>query len=226
MKRKKTPKITSEEVLRRAAESRLGLDFDYDQIRERVDAEGIVRRRAARCRESLPFRAYRRPSVAVFLTTFILCATLGAGGMMIAHWAGEPTPPPVDPVGSEDGGESTHVVQHPGDETGNSETSSADDPQFHRQDVLTWEGNTYVRTDILLPASQVKEKLGEVVPAGPLSGSEPSDRFQGGKAVATSLDEGTSFYIVSNVDYTRGVAVQIPEGFAFYMIMPAEETQD
>ena len=87
MKRKKTQRPTPEESLRQAAESRLGLDFDYKQIRDRLDVAEIARRAdrtgTIATRAAIPSVSTlrRRPAVAVVTVALLLCATVGAGGM-------------------------------------------------------------------------------------------------------------------------------------------------
>lgn len=231
MKRKKTKRTTSEEAFRQAAESRLGLDFDYKQIKDRLDVDEMahraahrtVRRGAIRSAQTpasgMPMPAYRRPAVAVFLTAFLLCATIGGGGMMIAHLAQEPAPLPVDTQEGQVGTDfSTEYPIFTGTDC------PIEDPYFLENDTLTWEGVTYVRTTVLLSAEQVEDKLGEVIPAKPQAGAEHPDRFHDNKAVATALTSVTSFFLVADCDKDLCVAVQIGDGFALYMVPDAKDT--
>ena len=223
MKCQKTPKPTAEEVFRQAAESRLGLDFDYKLIRDRLDVGGIaqravVRRRALRARQApSPVTPYkRRPALAVFLTAFLLLASVGVGGMMVAHLANRPSPPPVDTAGT------TSLFEFPP----SAETHfPTEDPHFLENDTLTWKGVTYVRTNVLLTSEQVADKLGEVIPADPQVEAAYPERCHDNKAEATVLDEVAPFYMVDDCDENLCVAVQTHEGFALYMV-PGDQNTD
>lgn len=222
MKRPKTPKLTAEEAFRQTAESRLGLEFDYKLIRDRIDVDGIAqrtadRRRALRSRQApAPVTSHiRRPALAVFLTAFLLVASVGAGGMMVAHLANRPSLPPVDTVGT-----SSLFEFPPLTET----HLPAEDPHFLENDTLTWKGVTYVRTNVLLTAEQVADKLGEVIPADPQAEAVYPERCHDNQAEATVLDEVAPFYMVADCDENLCVAVQTHEGFALYMVPDGQDT--
>ncbi len=211
MKPRKTPKSTPEEAFRQAAESRLGLDFDYKQIQDRLDVAEIVRRGGVRSEPSsaagMP-ASRRRPAVAVLVTAFLLCATVGAGGMMVAHLAGEPTPPPLVTVQTEEGTTEPFSATH----------LPYQEPTLHGDDTLTWGDVTYVRTDVILSADAVESRLGEVEATETALHWELAERAQYHEITATKLAEGTVFYGIDEEDSDLCVAVQTEEGYVLYMV--------
>ena len=214
MKRKKTQRPTPEEALRQAAESRLGLDFDYKQIRDRLDVAEIARRadrtgtiapRAALPPVSMP---RRRPAVAVVTVALLLCATVGAGGMAVAHLANRPTPPPLVT------GQTEEETTAPFSAT----YLPAQEPTLRRDDTLTWGDATYVRTDVTLPADAVERRLGEVGATETALHENQAERVQYHEITATKLAEGTVFYGIEEEDSGLCIAVQTEEGYVLYMV--------
>ncbi len=210
MKSGKTPKPTPEEAFRQAAESRLGLDFDYKQIQDRLDVAELARRGATRSEPSFAagmpaFR--RRPAAAVLVTAFLLCATVGAGGMMVAHLAGEPTPPSVT-VPTEEGTTAPFAATR----------LPYQEPTLYGDDTLTWGDVTYVRTDVTLPADAVERRLGEVEVTETAPHWALPERAQYHEITATKLAEGTVFYGIEQEDSDLCVVVQTEEGYVLYMV--------
>ena len=219
MKRKKTQRSTPEEALRQAAESRLGLDFDYKQIRDRLDVAEIARR-ADRPGKVSPRAAFppaerppvsmplRRPAVAVVTAALLLCATVGAGGMAVAHLANRPISPPLVTGQTEEGTTAPFSATYLPDQ----------EPTLRRDDTLTWGDATYVRTDVTLPADAVEHRLGEVGATETALQGNQAERVQYHEITATKLAEGTVFYGIEGEDSGLCIAVQTEEGYVLYMV--------
>lgn len=214
MKRKKTQRPTPEEALRQAAESRLGLDFDYKQIRDRLDVAEIARRADRTGTVALPAAIpsvstlRRRPAVAVVTVALLLCATFGAGGMAVAHLANRPTPPPLVTGRTEEGTTAPFSATYLPDQ----------EPTLRRDDTLTWGDATYVRTDVTLPADAVERRLGEVGATETALQGNQAERVQYHEITATKLAEGTVFYGIEEEDSGLCIAVQTEEGYVLYMV--------
>lgn len=104
MKHKKTPRPTPEESLRHTCEEGMGLDLNYNEIRDRLDTAeiarvGRVRKAAAPAMiptgTAAPAHAPRRavPAVLLVLAVLILTPALAVGSFLIARSTMDPTPP-------------------------------------------------------------------------------------------------------------------------------------
>ena len=208
MKRKKTQTPTPEEAFRQAAESRLGLDFDYKQIRDRLDVAEIARRadRAGTVSPRVPMPR-RRPAVAVVTATLLLFATVGASGMIMARLANRPNPPAV-----------TNQIEEETTEPFSATALPDRQPTLRRDDTLTWGDVTYVRTDVTLPADVVERRLGEVGATETALHGNQAERVQYHEIIATKLAEGTALYGIEEEDSGLCIAVQTEEGYVLYMV--------
>ncbi|MBQ9152053.1 MAG: hypothetical protein IJX72_07360 [Clostridia bacterium] len=227
MRFKKNRKTTPEEAIRQAVETWMEMNFDYNQIQDRLDIDEIARvgaiRHGQKTEATAPVmtRVSRRPAVAaVLMTALILGATLGTGGVLIAHFAEQPTPPVVESTGSQgDWTSSAEPATTPSTEVS---PDGAGTIVFYPEDTLTWEGVTYVRTDVEVSLSDITGMLGEVEPAQTVEGHDSPDRAQSDFTSASCLEIGSPFFEIEGCQSTLYVAVWTDMGYVLYMVEDAE----
>lgn len=112
MKKKRNEKATPEEVLRKSCEEGMGLDLNYNEIRDRLDTTEIARvgkaRQAAKTAKaatpapSAPSPRRAVPAILLVLAVLILTPALAVGSFLIARSTMDPLPPDESPDGTVD----------------------------------------------------------------------------------------------------------------------------
>lgn len=220
MKHRKTTHNTPEEAFLQAAESRMDMGFDYQQLQDRLDVEEIARVGAARQAETsrttagLAAHPVRRPAaavlVAMMLTTLL---AVGAGGWMIARLTNQPHPPIVPP--DDTGTVSGNAV--PSDTSEETTTPfQMGGIEFTVDDTLIWDGVIYTRTNVMIPQNHVGDELGSVADGS--VGLDDPDRTQPPFASASLLAGGSVFHRIQAYREDRYLAVLTSEGYILYMV--------
>ena len=109
MKPERKQKNTPEESLRHACEEGMGLDLNYNEIRDRLDTAEIARvgkvRKAAKAATpapSVPSPRRAVPAILLVLAVLILTPALAVGSFLIARSTMDPAPPDEGPIGTLD----------------------------------------------------------------------------------------------------------------------------
>lgn len=180
------------------------LDLNYADIKDRVNLLAYEKAPAA---PKLPRRLSPRV-LAVACSLLLVTSALGFGGFMMSRRG-----PVIDPTVNTDG----ETIFSP------DTTSPQKLPALYPEDVLLWQGDVYVRTDLTVTDNAVGERLGEVISEAD-SGSQQSHRDNPQAAIASHLEEGTVFHRVE--DEENYIAVHSEEGYIIYQrqLIPDTDT--
>lgn len=170
------------------------LDFDYADVKTRINVLQYEKNSVVKAHK------YRlRPQTLVVACSLLFAITAcGFGGFMMSR-QGIVTPPETT-VNEE-------TVPSP-------ESQPAQKlPNLYPEDVLLWQGEVYIRTDLTVDAGDVGNQLGQIISEAD-SGSQQNLRDNPQVAIAEHLEDGTPFHQITNEE--NYIAVFTEDGYVIY----------
>ncbi|MBE6585709.1 MAG: hypothetical protein E7645_04180 [Ruminococcaceae bacterium] len=177
------------------------VDFDYANLKTRINI--------LQYEKSIPKTTYtpRLPKVLVAVCSLLFVTiAIGFGGWMMSRRGSAPEP-----------GTSPYEETIPSPES----QSSQKLPALYPDDVLLWQGDVYIRTDLTVKEDAVGDRLGQVTsdcdPGNPHIGRD-DPQF----AIAEHLKDGTPFHQVT--DEENYIAIYSEEGYVIYQRQHTPDT--
>lgn len=178
------------------------LGFDYTDVKSRINVLQYEKSPVIKSQ-----RKSIRPQVPVVACSLLLVtATIGFGGFMMSRR--EAVTEPDSTVESE-------TISEP-------ESSPHQFPTLYPEDVLLWQGEAYIRTDLAIPKNAVGERLGQVTSKTD-SENQHNIRDNPQVAIAEHLEDGTPFHQVKDAE--DHIAVFIEGGYIIYQKQPLPDTE-
>ena len=170
------------------------LGFDYADIKNRVNVLPYEQESAPQA----PRYRLRPQALAVACSLLLVTAAVSFGGFMMSR-RGAVTEPDTTVSGEtvhDPEGQSPHKL-----------------PALFPDDVLLWQGDVYIRTDLTVKEDAVGDQLGQVVSEG-APGSQQNIRDNPQAAIAEHLEDGTPFHQVT--DDENYIAVFSEDNYVIY----------
>ena len=166
------------------------MKFDYAEIQSRINTLSYEK--------TLPHRVphHFSPRILALVGSLLLMGSvIGIGGFILGRRDAVLDPP----------SETTHEITLP------PETQPSPFlPTLFPDDMLLWQGDVYIRTDLEVTDRSVGKQLGQVVSAG----NQQVGRGDPHAAIASRLEDGIPFHQV--IDTENYIAVQESDGYVIY----------
>lgn len=183
------------------------LDFDYNDVKPRINTLQYEKDRA-----SVPAPKQRlHPQILAVACSFILItSTVGLGSFIMSQRGAVVEPP-------------TSVTETPTSHV--TESQPADErPILYPEDILLWQGETYIRTNLMATEGEVGAPLGQIISEEADSGSGQSIRDNPQTAIAEHLEDGTPFHQVTDTE--NCIAVHTEDGYIIYQRQLTPDTTE
>ena len=170
------------------------LSFDYAEVKKRVNILQYAKEPASQA----PRYRLRPQVLAVACSLLLVTTAVGFGGFMMSR-RGAVTEP-----------ETTVNAETVHDPEGQPPYKL---PALYPDDILLWQGDVYIRTDLTVKEDAVGNQLGQVMSEVD-SGSQQNIRDNPQAAIAEHLEDGTPFHQVT--DEENYIAVFSEDNYVIY----------